>query len=180
MSKYYYHGTTLYNMLEILKCGEIKCQRTLGYNYGLGNNGLDYISICNKLDDSMYTDYLRSSFFKYIKDNYCFIISDSVNAIKASYNSEANKIYRHSDKIDEYQVKDSIDIKDIIGIGIPFGIIGNITEDNNTTKEETINSIISLARVYGLDIIDTTEYNFVEKYEIKKCNNDGNNNKYIV
>lgn len=177
MSKYFYHGTSLYNMLDILQCGEIKSQRNLGYNFGIGNNGLDYISLCNKLDDSLYDNYLHNAFIKYIKDNYCFIISDEVSAIKAEYNSKLNKNYRYSDKIDEYQVKNSIGLDYIIGIGIPFSILSNISEERNSDKKNILNNIIELAKIYNLDIIDTSDNNFVEKYELNKGRNKV---KYIV
>ena len=181
MSKYYYYGCRTDDMIEIIKTGEIKSQRKLGLTYGRGFNRLDYISVCNKCSDKEYEKYKKrlkyyvDAYSMFIEDRFCFIISDEITAIKTEYlehysfsRYQLNKYIdehpetRYSDMIDEYQVKDSIPLKYIIGIGIPFNALleGYIIDD--------LKVIMEITKSLNLDIINTNEVNFIEEYENKK------------
>lgn len=183
MSKYYYHGVrNIYKMFDIIKSGGIKSKRLLGYKYGYGYNGYDYVSICNKINENE-CDYeinndkvCNSSFLNYIYNKFCFIISDQVPAIKTYYLEEISKFSslniirslltdiedRYSDMFDEFQVKDQILLKDIVGIGIPI-------DEKNIKKDIELNTqlkqLYEIALNFGWDIVDTAHLNFVEEYE---------------
>ena len=190
MSKYYYHGVgniiccpdVGQKMINIIKSGGLKSKRLLGMNSYAGFNGSDYISICKKEDMSLYSKYQLNAFFYYIFNSCCFIISDEVDAIETEYFNSKDVDYsdikimmnkypyiRYSDMFDEYQVKDEIPLKYIIGIGLPLNIddpylIEDIKKD--------IEPVCLLARSLNLDIVDTRSMFFVEEYENNKNNND--------
>lgn len=183
MSKYYYHGVyNIYKMFDIIKSGGIKSKRLLGYEYGYGYNGYDYVSICNKTNDYEINDnkVSNSSFVNYIYNKFCFIISDQIPAIKTYYIDEDSKLSslnilkslatdiedRYSDMFDEFQVRDQILLKDIVGIGIPF--------DVNNKKDIKLEKLYDIAHSLGWDIVDTSHIDFVEEYENCKIKNKTN------
>ena len=188
MSKYYYHGCSIDEMMEIMKCQTIKTQRDLGYEEGIGFNGLDYISVCSKLPDIEYKkEHIDDAYNRYIKNSFCFIISDEVNAIKTkyldwktmnlAYNDIANYInthsgYSYSDIIDEYQIKGSISFDYIIGIGVPFNHLDKLEHSNNKDicyDYKIFKQIIEMAKLFSFDIIDTSKDHFLENYENEKA-----------
>ena len=94
MSKYYYHGIKPYVehiesikwLIKIIESDGIKSRRlTNQIPLYTGFNGADYISVCSKEEFNEYMKYPNNCFFKYIHSNYCFIISDEINAIKTNY-----------------------------------------------------------------------------------------------
>lgn len=183
MSKYYYHGTNKSSFYKIIETGEIKCRRLIDEEniqaeriientLGAGCNGNEYISVCNKND---YFDD-EDSFNVFIRNSFCFIISDDIEAIKtvnihdknyfSQYKDEFNKFVtnngdsslRFSIMPDEYHVKTSIPLSKIIGIGFPFSRL--------TSKE--IEFLFDLSYELKLDVVDTGDPYFVEKYESLK------------
>ena len=191
MSKYYYHGIrggidinsyTINRMFRILESGGLKSNKLLHNSKFGGYNGIDYISVCSKQDINMYSNYKTNAFFNYIYNNYCFIISDKVDAIKTNYiDSEAydyhyilelmehNPNIRYSDMFDEYQVKDEIPSNYIIGVGFPFNI-NNVHLSGNVYK--TFSKLHNLLDNLGLDIVDTSSIFFIKENENNKNNND--------
>ena len=181
MSKFYYHGVqgNEYDMLKILKDGEIKSLRLQGSRYYTGLNGLDYVCICNKLSDSYYEDSegYEKAFDVFIKNCFSFIISDNIDVIKCNVMKKLSYLqYRNSlddldinldiglhitDMIDEYRVKDKIPKDKIIGICIPFDKL----EDYDMS---IVYKIIELARKRGYDVIDSSKNGFIEEYENNK------------
>ncbi len=175
MSKYYYHGfDDIQTGIEILKSGGIKSRRLLGKENVVGFNRLDYISLCDKGEQDIYEDDPDCAYLWYIQDQFCFIISDTISVIHPSYVPE-DIIYgpfikpfldSHSEKqytnlFDEVQVRDEIPLSKIIGIGIPFA-------DYEQGLPPEIEEFILLSRVLGFDVVDTSDEDFVEKYESRK------------
>lgn len=177
MSKYYYHGVDSFRIfMKILRDGEIKSARLLGKiidkDYlNLGLNGLDYICLCNKLSKHV-SGY--SSFESFIVDSYCFIISDDIDVLKPvvfEWNNDTDYLEAKSKAlyegiqlspfIDEYRTKYRITMDKIIGIGIPF-------DKNYIGFEEKVRQIIAVAQALGLDIVDSSDEYFIEKYEAYK------------
>ncbi len=187
MSKYYYHATSDLSLFrDILKDQAIKSPRLLGktieHDLGyLSFNGLDYISLCNKLDhyDDNYGD---SSFEQFILDSFCFIISGEINVVKPTIIDWANfyeyiaikeEIYKNIDLglhvsfyADEYRVKDKVTIDKILGIGIPV--------NNHYLKEDLmiLKQVLIIANELNLDVVDSSDRAFVEKYETSKYNKE--------
>lgn len=194
MSKYYYHDChSLERMIEILKSGKIKTQRDLMFSCGDGFNGLDYVCVCNKCSDEEYQKpHINDAYKRYIKNGYCFIISDEVEAIKTEYlnyltlgltfeeaiqYSREHPENRWSDMIDEYQVYGSIRLKYIIGIGLPLDEFSEHISDYVIYYVEEIRNIIKISKELNLDIINTNDVNFIENYEREKNNNQYNKEK---
>lgn len=181
MSKYYYHAVDSFRIfMKILSDGEIKSPRLLGKTLEkdyliLGLNGLDYICLCNKLDKNV-SGY--SSFETFIFDTYCFIISDDIDVIKPSVfkcNNDMDYLEAKSRALsegiqlstfaDEYRTKYRITMDKIIGIGIPFN-------NKYLDFKEEVKQILDIADVLGLDIVDSSDEYFIEKYESRKYNKE--------
>lgn len=186
MSKYFYHGTDIGSFMKILDTGEIKCRklidregisitRTLDTTFGVGWNGNEYISLCRFNEDSYQVD---SAYQVFVRNSYCFIISDKIGAIKPldiksdeirkQYSDEIttfiinrdNEGIRFTDMKDEWQVKMRIPLQYIEGIGIPVKRLEYYPE-----LYYSIQRAIALAEIYNLDVVDTSDFNFIEKYE---------------
>ena len=183
MSKYYYHGTDKNSFYKILETKEIKCRRlieeekinitrTVEKTMGPGANGYEYISVCNK--NSFYDS--EDAFNTFIRDQYCFIISDDVDAIKTINLRNKNEMNKYRDKLsyfacnnsdseirfsimsDEYHIKTRIPLSKIIGFGFPF----------NRINSKELEYLFELSYELRLDIVNTSEPYFIEEYEAKK------------
>jgi len=148
MSKYYYHGLgeafyrgdSLNRILKILKTGGIKCKRLLGLPniYESTCNGMDYVSVCKKYPPEDYkSTTMDNAFYTFVQDNFCFIISNEIDAIKTTpagkikwnlYSDSmlTDKRNRISDMFDEWQVYQEIPLFMIVGVGIPSNYVDAI------------------------------------------------------
>lgn len=70
---------------------------------------------------------------------------------------------------DEWQVRDEITLTGIIGIGVPFDWVEVMMETGSYNVKTLIGQIIDTAANLGLDIIDSSTPDFVEKYEAQKA-----------
>ncbi len=167
-------------MLEIIETGGLKSRRLQGVTSAYGFNGDDYISICSKEDEQAYSKYPINAFYGYIQNNFCFIISDDIPAIRVRYN-EVNSYLdfmvisdlmrkcpeqRFSDMFDEWQVKDEISLRHIIGIGIPFDKVDDMVKTNKNYQMK-LSQLINLAEQIGLDIVNTSDAKEIDAYEKK-------------
>lgn len=191
MSKYYYHGirniSDVNTVLEIFKSGGIKSKRMQNRSYKIGFNGVDYVSVCNKVSGEEYKNFSNNAFKKYIINRFCFIIDDTITAVRPKFIGDAinwNRIQliklitsdsniRFTDMIDEWQIKDEIPLSYIIGIGIPVKEINNFLSlhQENAIKRnirKIIDAIIEYAINLNLDIVDSSNDSFIEEYESKK------------
>lgn len=189
--KYFYHGTDLNSIEGIFSNYGIKCRRlieeenipitrTLDVTFGDGYNGFEYISLCRLTDTSSNAE---SAYDVFIKNSFCLIISDDIPAVKTfdvndkklmekyrkeklefSLNKNTSEL-RFSDMQDEWQVKTFIPLDKIIGIGIPLRYFRYVKSKNEIKK---VNSILEIAYILGLDIVDTSEYKFAYAYEQEK------------
>lgn len=180
MSKYYYHGVKgscfgVENALKILKTGGIKCKRLLHMEC-CGYNGLDYVSICKKEQEKKYITNTVNGFYGFVQNSFCFIISDSIEAIKtempnSSLDYDEEPVFkRYSDMFDEWQVREQIPLSAIVGIGIPVIELETLFElyPSSLKELQDLKEILSLSEKMGLDIIDSSEFHFVEVYESQK------------
>jgi hypothetical protein len=185
VSKYFYHGTDLDNLISILLTKEIKCRRILSeqniktsiklHPSNPGYNGKNYISVCMPNIDSFSNN---SAYKLFIKNSFCTIIDGNITATKTldssnqlvrttyhdeyeqfKLNNEASE-YRFSDLKDEWQVKYSIPLNKIIGIAIPFKRI-----NNNIYNPKKIKLLINLAKENNLLILDSSDKIFSEDYD---------------
>ena len=191
MSRFYYHGIIpkkeplerLCTMIEIIRSGGLKSKRKLNIsNLYVGYNGSDYISLCRKENNYMYNrinDNINA-YEDYIYSNFCFIISDEIDAIKTNdfdsqgkyvsymdFLSVANGDIRYSDMFDEWQVKDEIKLDKIIGIGLPFSLVHSYKYCDKEF-EQYLHELYAWVRYLNLDIVNTDDFNFVECYEKEK------------
>ena len=183
MSKYYYHGVkrglVLDKALEIFQKGGIKCMpgvRKIGFN------GLDHVSVCMKEPVEEYGNHSNNAFYNYVQNSICFIILDTIETIKPEIIENADKWnrfelvgymnskpgFRFSDMFDEWQVYKEIPLSAIIGIGIPLEELDTILTETSGNGAEKIKKLITCALESGLDIVDSSDPNFVEKYESEK------------
>ncbi len=183
MSKYYYHGVkrglVLDKALEIFQKGGIKCMpgvRKIGFN------GLDHVSVCMKEPVEEYGNHSNNAFYNYVQNSICFIILDTIETIKPEIIENADKWnrfelvgymnskpgFRFSDMFDEWQVYKEIPLSAIIGIGIPLEELDTILTKTSGNGAEKIKKLIPCALESGLDIVDSSDPNFVEKYESEK------------
>ncbi len=184
MSKYFYHGTQgryfgMKRALEILQTGGIKCKRLQNSDnfVGLGYNGLEYVSVCKKESESDYYKNKMNAFYNFVQSSFCFVISDDVEAQKTEIPNfapnhellENKESIRYSDLFDEWQVREQIPLSSIIGIGIPISEIKTLYQMKPDLGElKDLKSILLVADKLGLDVIDSSEFGFVEDYESQK------------
>lgn len=187
MSKYFYHGVLFSHdafqiSYAILKSKRIKTKRELRFSANYGYNGMDYISVCRK--ESHPKEGQELAFDRYIYNHFCFILRDDLPAIKPIYigdwSAEEYQAFilenegedlRMTDMIDEWQVKGGIPSSYIIGMGIPVAWIEkNAMDFLPIITLRRLKKIIRLAEAFGIDIIDSSEEDFVERYEAEKEN----------
>lgn len=186
-STYFYHGigekeNFIDNFLRVLVTESIKSKRLLNRPSG-GCNGLDYVSICKKYPEHFYQDEVWYTFYKkeelsgfygYVFNHFCFIISDSVSAIKVGISDELTNDLdkpldlKSSDMFDEWQVKDQIPLSKVIGVGIPLKWLEENKDIISSVDYQKISKAVLLARDLGLDIVDSSNPSFVEEYERQK------------
>ena len=183
--EYYYHGTNLiYNngldiMINIIESGGIKSNnKRLSYSTG-GYNGDDYISV-GKWDREENIDFNRfneSCFYGWIFWCPTFIIDCNIDAIHAEKTNgpvDTNK-GRYSSFIDEYHVKDEIELDKVRGIALPFSLIkGNKDYLLKTLK------ILQYAKIYKWNVYESDMFlvDRVDKqivYDDMKYNKKGTN-----
>ncbi len=190
----YYHGVVNglvdKKVLDILKKREISSASRLGYTKRIGFNENDFISICSNMGEEVYGTGVNNAFNKYIKNNFCFVISDSIKAEKPVYVPNASKMgvlelfnlrqnnpdKRFSDIIDEYQVKDYISFENIVAIGIPYnlkiedGYIRLSKFCSLTADEflELINKVESVASDLGILVVDSSSKEFATMFDEEK------------
>lgn len=167
-------------MIKIIETGGLKSRRLQGTTSSYGFNGDDYISICSKESEEEYTKYPTSAYYTYINNNFCFIISDNIDAIKIRYNTVNNYLdfmvicglmrqipnQRFSDMFDEWQVKDKINLGHFIGIGIPFDKLSNPDKIGENCQGK-LSQLIKLSEQLGLDIVNTSDIREIDNYEKK-------------
>ncbi len=181
-SKFFYHGlrrnrSSVDKLFRILTTGGIKCKRLLEYQSSYGYNGSSFVSVCKKYPNGDYQKDCTNAFYDYVNNSFCLIISDDIHAIKVGLDdiqpNSLDKPYglRVSDMFDEWQVYEQIPLSAIIGIGIPLKKLKKFMSKLQREDFEQLRSIIMLARELGLDIVDSSEDNFVEKYEHRKLEN---------
>lgn len=180
-STYFYHGirTDVKRLLQILTTGGIKCKRLLGLS-GFGYNEEDYVSLCKKYPSREYIEYgeRTNAFYTYIFNSFCLIISNDIPAFKmglddVGFNSVDRGILgvRVSDMFDEWQVYEKVPLSSIVGIGIPLKDLKHIMRRQTKEEFETLRKVLLIANDLGLDIVDSSKENFVEKYEQEKLAN---------
>ncbi len=170
--EYYYHGTNqIYNkgldiMIDIIESGGIKSNnKRSGHSIGL-YNGDDYISVgkWNKEENIDFSRFNESCFYGWIFWCPTFIIDPSINAIHAERiigPVNPNK-GRYSCFIDEYHVKDEIELDKVRGIALPFSLI----MDNKDYLLKTL-KILQYAKLYKWDVYESDMFllNRVDKQE---------------
>lgn len=192
MNQLFYHGMQprkatlckIHKMLEIIDSGGLKSNRLLGNNLAHGYNGLDYISVCSREKFYKYWNKEESAFNIFIKNNFCFIFSGEVSAVKTLYLDydrfahyddlvEYMDIFsgqRFSDLFDEWQVRDEIPLSYIVGLGIPIKRIMKYQGCSDEILRE-IDHLYMLARLFNWDIVDSSSlfsfYNY-GKRKVKK------------
>ena len=148
----------------------------------IGFNGLDHVSVCMKEPVEEYGNHSNNAFYNYVQNSICFIILDTIETIKPEIIENADKWnrfelvgymnskpgFRFSDMFDEWQVYKEIPLSAIIGIGIPLEELDTILTKTSGNGAEKIKKLITCALESGLDIVDSSDPNFVEKYESEK------------
>lgn len=188
MSKYFYHGlgtpyscdSVISKVLKILVTGGLKCKRNLNMK-DYGYNGLDYVSVCKKYPKEEYSCYGSTAWSKFVQNSFCFIISDEVDAIKTEtipksywyFPDIIEKMRKHpenrySDMFDEWQIKGNVPLASIVGVGIPLKWLENVDWKFHLHALEELKNTLNIIDFLGLDIVDSTEEDFIEKYERRK------------
>ncbi len=181
MSKYYYHGfKTITDGISILASGGIQSRRMRGLSSSNGFERLDYVCVCTKRDKIAYDDDVNSAFGWFIENQFCFIISPDIPAFDPEYLPEdiffgakmAQFLEEHpegqyTNLFDEMQVKDYIPVSKIVGLGVPVSIL-NENPYFSTKELLSFKRLLSLADALGLDVIDSSEEDFIENYEYEK------------
>ncbi len=185
MSKYYYHGITdntkgLSVMYGIFKEGAIKCRKHLWKEqykpYG-GYNGIYYVSVCQKLEEGVSGE---QAYRWFIQNRFCLILEENLPAIKTITLGSHLSIEQHlkllkevsslsenrcSDLVDEWQVKGDIPLSSVVGIGLP---VRQIFRDGLVKQRKDfyrLLKIIKMAHSLHIDIVDSSQPNFAERYE---------------
>lgn len=190
----YYHGVINglvdEKLLSILRKREISSASRLGLNKTNGFNEGNYISICKYLGEDVYRKYPNNAFNKYIVDNFCFVINDDIETQEVVFIPNAkdmsaldlfnlkrnNSDKRFSDLVDEYQALDYISLSHVVALGIPYdkeikdGYIKLSSFCMLTESEfkELISQVEQLAKVLGIKIINSSDYDIITKFEHSK------------
>ncbi len=185
MSKYFCHGIQeerdgISIALQILKQGKIKTKKDLRFTYDYGFNGLEHVSVCKKEEDELYQQYPNNAYQTYIYNHFCFLLREDLPAEKPIFMGSINleqfealkrkgNQNRYTDMIDEWQVYGSIPLSYVVAIGIP---IAQLEKEAMyflpTISFLRLKNLFRMARKLGLDIIDSSEEGFLEKYEQEK------------
>ena len=134
----YYHGVsqsmpfTFSKIEKILNDGAIlsrsKQEKNYLYNWYIGYNGNDYISVCehrDNFDGNSYNNFIRNNVsFELDLSNLdiCETIMTSIPYNKLNY-SNTTGLNRFSDMDDEIQVKDEIQLSKVLAITFPTNMI---------------------------------------------------------
>ncbi|MBQ7104708.1 MAG: hypothetical protein IJN90_02510 [Bacilli bacterium] len=153
---FFYHATgdteeTYDTMLAIINDGAIKSKRLQRKDLGQSLfNGDDYISVAawdNSIDKDSSEFFLKSSFPGFVMGLPCFIISGDIDAIKCepytgSYDSSKERVSQY---LDEWHVKDKIDLDKVVGIALP-------KEQHTEEEKETTRKILECAKLYNWEV----------------------------
>lgn len=190
----YYHGVVNglvdKKVLDILKKREISSAARLGYIKRIGFNENDFISVCSNMGEEVYNTGVNNAFNKYIKNNFCFVIDDSIEVEKPEYIPNASKMgtlelfnlkrnnpnKRFSDIIDEYQVKDYISFDKVVAIGVPYGlkvqdgeiILSNFCYLKPEEFLELIGKVEKIAEELGIPVVDSSSKEFLTMFDGEK------------
>ena len=190
----YYHGVVNglvdKKVLDILKKREISSAARLGYTKRIGFNENDFISVCSNMGEEVYNTGVNNAFNKYIKNNFCFVIDDSIEVEKPEYIPNASKMgtlelfnlkrnnpnKRFSDIIDEYQVKDYISFDKVVAIGVPYGlkvqdgeiILSNFCYLKPEEFLELIGKVEKIAEELGIPVVDSSSKEFLTMFDGEK------------
>lgn len=190
----YYHGVVNglvdKKVLDILKKREISSAARLGYIKRIGFNENDFISVCSNMGEEVYNTGVNNAFNKYIKNNFCFVIDDSIEFEKPEYIPNASKMgtlelfnlkrnnpnKRFSDIIDEYQVKDYISFDKVVAIGVPYGlkvqdgeiILSNFCYLKPEEFLELIGKVEKIAEELGIPVVDSSSKEFLTMFDGEK------------
>ena len=157
---YYYHGTNqVFNngldiMIDIIESGGIKSNnKRLSNSFGL-YNGDDYISVgkWDREENITFNRFDESCFYGWIFWCPTFIIDSNIDAIHAMrINGPVDSTKgRFSRFIDEYHVKDEIELDKVRGIALPFSLIkGNKEYLMKTLK------ILKYAKLYKWNVYES-------------------------
>ena len=160
---YYYHGTNqIFNkgldiMIDIIESGGIKSKnRRFGDLSGL-YNGDDYISVgkWNREENIGFDRFDESCFYGWIFWCPTFIIDPDIDAIHAEKINglvEPNK-GRYSSFIDEYHVKDEIELDKIRAIALPFFLIKGSEDYLIKTLK-----ILQYAKIYKWNVYESDSF----------------------
>ncbi len=190
-SKFFYHGLKegkwtfvaptkcIDKIISIIQSGGLKSKRLLGINKAHGYNGIDYISLCRIEEISEYSKHAPASFFHFIYNNFCFIVSDEVHALKTEiinkkmfmdffeiecFINSSDK--RYSDMFDEWQVYREIPMRYIIGVGIPSVVVERYKTDKAFMDKLYI--LKDIVKELNLDIVDTSNIESIKEFENSK------------
>ncbi len=186
MSKYFYHGVRgvflediLDTVLSILHDGRVKTKGQLNSTNKYGFNGMEYISLCRKEKNREYRRRRgeATAYTNYIYDEFCFIFRDTIRAEKTmncDFLSTISAFYELLQKypderisllFDEWQFKGALPLTECIGIGIP---LEHIEKDKDSVTLKKLKQVLLLADALGIDIINSSDPYFIEKYEMRK------------
>ena len=190
----YYHGVVNglvdKKVLDILKKREISSAARLGYTKRIGFNENDFISVCSNMGEEVYNTGVNNAFNKYIKNNFCFVIDDSIEVEKPEYIPNASKMgtlelfnlkrnnpnKRFSYIVDEYQVKDYISFDKVVAIGVPYGlkvqdgeiILSNFCYLKPEEFLELIGKVEKIAEELGIPVVDSSSKEFLTMFDGEK------------
>ncbi len=159
--EYYFHGTDqLYSggldiMIEIIESGGIKSKNQRGDTIPGKYNGGDYISLGKWDDENSSANSYESCFCGWIFGCPTFIIGSDIDAIHAERirgEFDSNK-ERVSCFIDEYHVKDIIELDKIRGVALPFFLMKNDKDYLLKTLK-----ILQYAKLYKWDVYESDIY----------------------
>jgi len=162
---FYYHGSTLELILDMIRQGTINCRYRLG-NRGKGSNGDYYVCVTKNL--MVKNLKIKSSAFEsYIRGNLSIILKKDLNVVDRSsqefnfldpFFEEGKRKQYHYD--DEFQVRDKIEFPYFEGIYVPTKTRSDLI---------SIRKIIDSMETFGheIPIISNTSNTLIDKELIK-------------
>ncbi len=200
-SKCYLHGVrptqagrVIDKLYQIFVDQEIKTKDKLNYERDYGFNGKYYVSVCRKMPvfSHFFASYC-SAYYGFVRNHFCFMMRDCMKVVSTSTitveqyseNIEYYKILKEkypmeriSDMYDEFQVYGSIPFSEVIAFGIPIKHLNDYLESKEDW--EKFREVLAMAEALGLDLVDSSAFGYVEKYEwAKKVHKNVNGTKVL-
>ena len=171
---------------RIMKSGALLSKRQLYQDQASahGCNGKDYLSICQKFPQNLYTPEFRSGFYEFVYGQFCFLLDDQMEVERPQviptdflnyYTWKPDPVFLqvfpslyheknlYTDVMDEWMVRDQIPLEHVKALAFPYDILQHILPDS--TLNYVCHTMKQVANQLGVPLLDSAHKQFGETME---------------